>query len=177
MYTQKGTQRIEVIVRGEGIYGTGEQESATGNNNGSGERGKQQWAERRQSRVFRQNAIHALTTAYQLTKRKIHYNINGFGLMYGDQALEDKAERKMEIYEDVIGGVGGIAAGAAMGSFGGPIGVAVGVSIGLANAIANVFFKYASREREYNFKVFKQENAVEYKRARAGINLTFGRLR
>lgn len=177
MYTQKGTQRIEIVVRGEGVYGTGEQESATGNNNGSGERGKKQWAERRKGRILRQNAIHAVSTAVQITKRGVHYAINGVGFQYGDKALQDQVDRRVEIVEDLLGGIGGIASGALMGSFGGPIGVAFGIAIGTANAIANVTFKYAQREREYNFKVFKQENAIEYRKARANTNLTFGRLR
>ena len=179
MYTQKGTQRIEVIVKGEGVFGDGEMSSsdARGRNNGSGERGKQQWAERRHDRILRQNAIHAVTTAIQIAKRGIHYTINGLSIQHGDKAMQEQVDRKMEIIEDAVSGIGGIVAGAMMGSFGGPIGVAVGIGIGLANAIANITFKYAEREREYNFKVFKQENAIEYKRARAGTNLTFGRLR
>lgn len=177
MYTQKGTQRIEIVVRGEGIYGTGEQERATGNNNGSGERGKKQWAERRRGRIWRQNAIHLGSTIWQISKRGIHYAINGLGMQYGDKAFQEQVDRRVEIFEDVTNGIGGVLAGAMMGSFGGPIGVAFGVAIGVANAVANVSFKYAQREREYNFKVFKQENAIEYKRARANTNLTFGRLR
>ena len=37
--------------------------------------------------------------------------------------------------------------------------------------------KYAGREREFNYKVFKENNAIEYQRARASINMTTGRLR
>lgn len=177
MYTQKGTQRIEVIVRGEGVYGTGEQESATGNNNGSGERGKQQWAERRRNRILKLNMLHLATATWQLSKRGLRYTINGQGLKHGDQALQDQEEMLIEIGSDLLSGIGGVVVGAQMGSFGGPIGATVGAIIGLANAVSNMTFKYLEREREYNFKLFKQENAIEYKRARAGTNLTFGRLR
>ena len=83
----------------------------------------------------------------------------------------------MEIFEDFSSIATSIAGGAMMGKFGGPTGIFFGVVLGAVRSVMNIGYKYAEREREYNFKVFKQENAIEYKRARANINLTFGRLR
>ena len=35
----------------------------------------------------------------------------------------------------------------------------------------------ANIKRDFNYKVFKENNAIEYQRARASISLTTGRLR
>ena len=67
--------------------------------------------------------------------------------------------------------------GAVYGAWGGPIGAVLGATFGAISSATSIGVKYAGREREFNYKVFKENNAIEYQRARASINMTTGRLR
>lgn len=67
--------------------------------------------------------------------------------------------------------------GAVYGAWGGPVGAVMGATIGAISTSASIGFKYLNREREYSYKIQKEENAIEYKRARAQTSLTNGRLR
>ena len=67
--------------------------------------------------------------------------------------------------------------GAVYGAWGGPIGAILGATFGAISSGASTAVKYLGREREFNYKVFKENNSIEYQRARASINLTTGRLR
>ena len=67
--------------------------------------------------------------------------------------------------------------GGVYGAWGGPIGSAIGAGLGAIQSGLSLAVKYAGREREFSYKVFKENNAIEYRRARASINLTTGRLR
>lgn len=183
MLHQQGTQRIEVIVRKEG-GGTAEigakettpediggkettwRTSVFGSENPS-----------RIKRVIKTNTTHALAVSKQVIDLGIEYWVSGLGMKNGDQAYQENISRQFEVVKDVTGFASSIAMGAVYGSWGGPIGMAFGMLFGAVSSGVSIATKYKGREREFNYKVFKEENAIEYQRARASINLTTGRLR
>ena len=67
--------------------------------------------------------------------------------------------------------------GAIYGAWGGPVGAVLGVAFAGLTTASSIGMKYMQREREFNYKQFKENNSIEYRRARASINLTTGRLR
>ena len=186
MFFQQGTQRIEVVVRKDSGYSNAGTNEIDPNNIGGDVDGKRggAWATltgstsiARQHRVVKTNTTHFFATLKQITDLKIEHFISGIGQRNGDEALQDNINRTMEIVKDTTGLASSVAMGAVYGSWGGPIGTAMGMVLGLASTAASIGAKYANREREFNFKMFKENNAIEYKRARASINLTTGRLR
>lgn len=184
MLYQQGTQRIEVIVRKEGGGGgdTGAREKGTSDVSGGGET---TWRTavfgsenpQRIKRVIKTNMTHAIAITKQVVDLGIEFWISGIGDRYGDQALQDAVSRNVEIYKDVTGFASSVGMGALYGSWGGPIGAVLGATFGAISSAASTGTKYATRKREFNYKAFKQNNAIEYQRARANINLTTGRLR
>ena len=183
MLYQQGNKRIEVVVKKEGS-------DSSANNAGEKDTedvgGKEiTWRTsvfgsedpRRIKRVVKTNTTHFLAVAKQAVDLGLEYWISGFGNQYGDQAYQEKASRQMEIVKDVTGFASSVGMGALYGAWGGPIGAALGALFGAASSAVSIGLKYSSREREFNYKIFKENNAIEYKRARAGINLTTGRLR
>ena len=177
MLYQKGTQRIEVIVRKEGGGVTGGKtidpdevenptDTDTGTTTGS-----------TSSRFLRTNITHGFATARQVGLLGVNYFIQGIGNYTGDQAYQQLVDREVEIYQDVTGFASSVAMGALYGSAGQLPGAVLGALFAAAGSGASLGFKYASREREFNYKVFKENNAIEYQRARASISLTAGRLR
>ena len=179
MHVQKGTQRIEVIVRKDssGLLGANEkgadeqQNEEVSNTNGGGTR------KTRMRRILLTNATHGLATARQVGLTILHYRIGGIGYESGDQALQDRVQRVWEIVEDVSGFAGNISRGAVFGAWGVPMGMVAGMTFAAITSASSLSAKYEGRQREFNYKVFKENNAIEYRRARANINLTNGRLR
>ena len=184
MRYQQGTQRIEIIVRKEG--GAGE----TGNNEiASNEAGSQNtrggaWQKltgsakvQRQRRVLITNATHMVAVSKRVLEQTIQYKIAGYGMRYGDDSLQEQVERHMEVVTDVSGFASAVTMGAVFGAWGGPLGMAVGAVLGGVSSGVSTGLKYLGRERELNYKQFKENNSIEYRRARANINMTTGRLR
>ena len=181
---QQGTQRIEIVVRKEGGRGgsdTNAKEIDTEDVAGS----KTDWKTKltgssnpnRQARVFKTNLTHALAVSKQVADLVVEYVVSGIGDRNGDQALQEQAARKVEIVKDTTGFVSSVGMGTLYGAWGGPIGAILGAAFGAVSSGASLIAKYKGRERTYDYKVFKENNAIEYQRSRANINLTFGRLR
>lgn len=182
MLYQSGVQRIEVVVRKEGGGGyAGAKETSAENATGK----QRTWRTvltgsedpQRVKRVFKTNITHTLAAARQVVDLAASYAHSGIGLTNGDQAYQQQVQRKVEVFKDVTGFASSVAMGALYGSWGGPLGTFVGATLGAITTGASTGFKYLGRQREYDYKVFKEENAIEYQRARANINLTNGRLR
>ena len=183
MLHQQGTQRIEVIVKkeGGGASQTNAKEIPAEDIAGK----ETTWRttligsenQQRVNRVVKTNLTHTLAVAKQVVDLGIEYKISGLGNKNGDQAYQDQVQRQMEIYKDVSGIASSMGMGALYGSWGGPIGAILGATFGVVSTGVSTALKYKSREREYNYKVFKENNAIEYQRSRANINLTAGRLR
>ena len=182
MLYQTGVQRIEVIVRREG---GGDGAGAKEREAGEREDRPTTWRTTlfgsenptRIKRVVKTNATHLLAITKQIADLKIEYYIGGIGYEYGDQAQQQSVERNMEIFKDTTNVASSIGMGFLYGSWGGPIGAALGATFGALSTVASLRAKYLNRERDFNYKVFKENNAIEYQRARASINLTTGRLR
>lgn len=177
MLYQKGTQRIEVIVRKEGGGVTGgrtidpdEVENPTDTDTGTTKGSTS-------NRFLRTNITHGFAVARQVGLLGVNYWIQGIGNYTGDQAHQQLVEREVEIYQDVTGFASSVAMGALYGSAGQLPGAVLGALFAAAGSGTSLGFKYASRERDFNYKVFKENNAIEYQRARASISLTAGRLR
>lgn len=182
---QQGTQRIEIIVKKQSDGGgdTGNKEldidRDTEKNGGGGLISTLTGSSnpQRQQRVLKTNLTHTLAVTKQIVDLGIEYKISGLGYQNGDQAYQERVSRRMEIFKDVTNVASSIGMGALYGSWGGPVGAIVGAALGAVSTGVSIATKYAGREREYDFKMFKEQNAVAYSRARAGINLTNGRLR
>lgn len=182
MLYQQGTQRIEIIVRKEGGGGDAGAKETPADNAGGKET---TWRTsvfgsenpRRIRRVIITNTTHAVAVSKQVIDLGLEYWVSGLGYKNGDQALQDATSRKVEKVKDVANVASSVAMGAVYGAWGGPIGMALGALFAGVSTGVSTAAKYAGREREYDYKIFKEQNAIEYNRARAGINLTNGRLR
>lgn len=179
--TEKGTQRIEIIVRKsvDGGQAGAKEKDADQNpteENQDQEQGKGTKSKKTQA-WWRTQATHSLAVVKQVGTQWLNYEIAGLGYTHGDQALQQQVQRKVEIVSDVTNIATSMAMGATYGAAGGPVGVLVGMATMGTQTAMNTLFKYATRQREYDVKIFKENNAIEYKRARAQINLTTGRLR
>lgn len=182
MLYQQGTQRIEIIVRKEGGNTQTNAQEVQAEDVGGRET---TWRTsvfgsenpNRIKRVIKTNTTHALAISKQITDLGIEYWISGIGNKYGDQSYQEQVSRTFEIAKDVGGFASSTAMGAVYGAWGGPIGAVLGAIFGAVSSATSIAVKYSSREREFNYKMFKENNAIEYQRARASINMTTGRLR
>lgn len=180
MLYQLGSQRIEIIVRkdsGASNMGAKEKDADQVTEGENQSTHSSLISERASNRFLRVNISHAFSVARQVTNLGINYAIQGIGMKNGDQALQENVSRQFEIFQDVTNVASSVAIGATYGSSGGPLGAVLGMTFGLISSVSSVTFKYAGREREFNFKQFKENNSIEYQRARASISLTTGRLR
>lgn len=113
----------------------------------------------------------------QILSQTANYFISDIGRRNGDSSLQENINRQLEIVSDVAGSMGSALSGAATGSMFGPLGAALGAVAGIASSAISIGFRQAERERAFNAKAFQENNSVEYRRARASISLTTGRLR
>lgn len=184
MLVQKGTQKIEIIVKKDSGGASGTPKEKDPQETGGGQAGSTSFVSRWndpnstfKQRFIRVNATHTYAVARQVMGLGINYAIQGLGDMYGDQALQDGIQREMEIMQDVTGFASSVGMGITYGASGGIPGMIIGGVLGAISGGASLAVKYKTREREFNYKVFKESNAIEYQRSRASINLTTGRLR
>lgn len=183
MLYQSGTQRIEVIVRKEGGVATKgakqkpAEEVSTGETSSTSSGKKQASTYAQSAQFLRVNITHGVAVSKQLINTSVNYAVQGIGDKYGDQALQELAQRKVEIFQDATGFASTVAMGTTYGAAGGPLGIALGTAFGLISASTSLGFKYTTRARDFDYKVYKENNAIEYQRARASISLTAGRLR
>lgn len=171
-------QRIEVIVRKEGGGGEKNNKETDIDTEKNGEQSaKTSGLSRRAKRFVLTNLTHGIAVGKQAANAAVNYYVGGLGYEYGDTSLQHMVERQVEIVNDHINTATSIGMGMTYGSFGGIPGMILGGVFGGASAAVSLISKYANRERDFNYKVFKENNAIEYQRARASINLTTGRLR
>lgn len=179
MLYKQGTQRIEIYVRKD-ISGEIQGNQTKDIEDSGAESGRDNRAtisDARKKRIIVTNATHAFSTFKQVAGLALEFYVSGLGARNGDQAMQDQVNRDVERFEDTANFASNVARGAVFGKWGGAVGIAVGMATAAAASGASLLSKYGTREREYNYKVFKENNAIEYNRARAGINLTNGRLR
>lgn len=182
-YFTQGPQKIEVIVRKEdtGAVTAGANEEApetVGQTSAGGAESSGATSTGAGSKInTRITATKSFAAAWAIGRLGLNYIIGGTAYRNGDAALQDAAQRNLEIAEESAGMLVSIGIGATYGARGGVPGMVTGAVLAAATTAASIGFKYAGRIRDYNMKVFKEENAIEYKRARANLSLTTGRLR
>lgn len=179
------SQRIEVIVRKDSGLGgekgakekeaeqVAEAETPTGDMGGDkgGSKGN------KSARFIRTNVTHVVAMAKQVAIQSLNYWAGGIAYETGSESMQASVQRKVELLNDFGNLASSVAMGMAYGSAGGPVGMAVGaLSMAVPTAVSTGL-KYAGRERDFNFKLFQENNGIEYQRARAGLSLTTGRLR
>lgn len=180
--TQLGSQRIEIVVKKEsgGVSTINAKEKDVDNVGGENEN-YSFWLgtsnPTRKARVIKTNVTHGLAVTKQVFDLGLEYYVSGLGYKYGDQSYQEQVSRQVEIMKDVTGFASSVGMGALYGAWGGPIGAVLGATFGAITSATSTGVKYKGREREFNYKVFKENNAIEYQRARASINMTTGRLR
>ena len=182
MLYQQETQRIEIVVRKEGGSAQSNAKETQAEDIGGRETtwrtsvfGSENPS--RIKRVIKTNTTHALAVSKQVIDLGFEYYVAGLGYKTGDQAYQEQISRQVEIMKDVTGFASSIGMGALYGSWGGPIGAILGATFGAISSATSIDVKYAGRERDFSYKTFKENNAIEYQRARASISLTTGRLR
>lgn len=181
MLVQQGVQKIEVIVRKGGAVGAasvqGAKENTAGEKTGDQTAADGGTSNYTQKRAVKTTVMHIMSQAKSTTDQLIDYYEAGLGMQYGDQAYQDRVQRVTEQWRDFTNTASSIAMGARMGSWGGPLFAAIGGALGGLVSVQSIMFRQARRERDFDYKVFKENSSVEYARARANINLTTGRLR
>lgn len=179
--TEQGTQRIEIIVRKAGgmdSAGAKEKEADQANAENQQPQEDDKGTKGTKSSVWwRTQLTHSAAVLKQMSTQWFNYSIAGIGYKYGDEALQQQIQRQVEQVTDVTNIATSIAMGATYGSAGGMPGMIAGAVMMGAQTASSTALKYATRQRDYNIKMFKENSAIEYKRARAQINLTTGRLR
>lgn len=187
MIYQQESGKITIVVKKENnienVQGANQTQtdnvSSSGSSNGGNECSEdgEYSGMDRQSRIIRTNVTHALAMARQMSLLTLDFVVGGIGYSNGDQALQDRVQRQLEVASDSTGVLASVGMGALFGSWGGSVGTIVGATLGLVQSGASLLVKYATRGRKYDYDIFKEENEIEYNKNRANINLTNGRLR
>lgn len=182
LYTQ--AQRIEVIVRKEDTAAAtagANEETADGINTGTSGDGVGSGGTPTSARDSKINkriiSTKVLSAGIAVTRLAVNYYVGGVGYRNGDSAQQEAVQRNIELVEESAGILLSIGIGATYGVRGGAVGMIVGGAVAAATTGTSLAVKYLGKSREYNMKVFKEENAIEYRRARANLSLTSGRLR
>ncbi len=120
----------------------------------------------------------SVKVATQAVKQAANYYISDIGRQNGDDNYQAMVNRTIEVVSDHLSVLGGAASGAAAGSmFGGAIGAGIGLLLGATSSAVSLGFKYAERNRNYQFEMFKQNNGIAYNISRANFNTLVGRVR
>lgn len=180
---EQGTHRIEIVVRKDSSGGTQNNKTVDVENSGGGR--QTTWrttafgseSSTRQKRIIATNTTHLLSVLKQGVGLFVQYKINELSYINGDEAYSDRINRNIEQITDFTNTASNVARGMVFGAWGGPVGIIMGGLLGGLTSAFSLASKYETRELNYSFKVFKENNAIEYKRARANLNLTTGRLR
>lgn len=116
-------------------------------------------------------SLHVTRTVINVATRQVpNFVIGQFGMMTGDSNYQAMTQRNLEKAQDVVGSSLGIGASAILL---GPLG-AVMSSIGVVTSLVS---KYEQRNMQTAMDTWKQEQNVNYNKARAGVDITDGRTR
>lgn len=179
----QGVSKIEVVVRkedyGATTKGANEKDTAeTNEENKNAANASGNVANTKPSKVSaRIMGTKVLAASVAMTRLGINYYATGVGYRTGDAALQEATQRTVEMATEGFGILSSVGIGALYGMRGGAIGMTLGAIAALATTGVSLGVKYASKQRDYDYKMFKENNAIEYRRARANISLTTGRLR
>lgn len=181
--TARGTQRIEIIVR-KSVSGGQEGAKEAQTDEASVQKDQQDENENatgtksaHSKSWWRVQSTHLVGVAIQGARLGLQYHLAGIGYKTGDASLQAQVERQVEQITDMTSLLTSFGMGLTYGATGGPAGALAGAFMATGQTAMSLVSKYATRKRDYDMTIFKENNAIEYKRARAQINLTTGRLR
>ena len=181
MYRQT-SQKLEVIIRKEssgGVNGAKEKDvdTVSANDTEATSQGNEKSNVSQSKSFVKTNVTHALAIVKQATTRVARIYVNQLSNRNGDTALQEIVGRQLEIVDDFGNFIHGAAMGAVYGSAGGVPGAILGAAFGAVSSAIATGGKYIERSLDFEYTVFKENNAIEYNRAKAELNLTSGRLR
>ena len=174
--------RIEIIVRREGGAGSGNAGAKTR----SAEEGTQTLLAKltgtddksAQRNILWSAGKELYSTSKEIALQRVNAWAGDQGYYHGDASYQDLVQRNIERINDTSGTAVNVAMATIVGaSTAGGLGAIVGFATSAISSGNNLILKYIGRQIDYNVKIFKQENEIEYLRARASINFTTGRLR
>ena len=174
----KATNRIDIVVRAD--YGGATSDNTQSASTSPKEEQDLKTDEKRNTKQIRTLTTHALSASLTIAFQGANYAVGGSGIYTGDESFQNYQQRQIEIVQDVQNVASSVGLNMMYGliySGGNPVVGAINAGIGAMTSLTSKYVKYAGRHREYNYKVFKENNAIEYNRSRANINLTNGRLR
>lgn len=170
----QGATRVEVIVRKDGGVSDEKQPQGarTGNGGDSGGATSKSSFNRLATGGKNRKAMTEFYAkmAFNNAKKIIGFYTSTVGDRNGDKALQSIVDRQIEIADDTLNSL--LTIGITTAQFGLAGLAASSVAVG-----TSLVMKYATRKREYDVQIFKENQNIQYMRARAGINLTNGRLR
>ena len=116
-------------------------------------------------------AINVSRTMVNIATRQVpNFVIGQFSNMTGDSNYQAICQRNMERFQDVSSAVMGIGASAVLFGPAGAMMAGIGTALSLTS-------KYESRNIETGLSIWKQEQSINYNKARSGIDITDGRTR
>lgn len=118
-----------------------------------------------------------INLATQTAKQFINYYVSNIGRRNGDSNYQAIVNRRIEQVTDVLSIGQGALSGAGAGAVFGVPGVVIGAVVGAASSSVNLGFKYAERERDYQYQRFADDNSQAYNLARANYSVFTGRVR
>lgn len=167
----QGSSRVDVYVHKDGGGGDNQPQGAkTGD---GGENKEKNYAFSRLltgGKNLRAVSGHTASAMFNMAKSTVQYAHSFVGDQNGDKSLQEQIDRQTEVREDILGSM--FSVGMATAQWG-----VFGFVLGTVTKGTELALKYSKRQKEYNMKIFKEENGIQYLRARASINLTTGRLR
>lgn len=170
----QGATRVEVIVRkDDGVSDEKQPQGArTGNGGDSGGATSKSSFNRLATGGKNQKAMADFYAqmAFNNAKKIIGFYTSTAGDRNGDKALQLIVDRQVEIADDTLSSL------LTIGMTGIKFGL-IGLAVSSVAVGTGLVTKYAARKREYDVQIFKENQNIQYMRARAGINLTNGRLR
>ncbi len=108
----------------------------------------------------------------------LNFYVSSFGTKNGDQSLQNQINRQVEVVSDTVNVLTSTISGGVTGAAtAGVIGAVVGTLTGFASSMLSIGARQYERQRSYDTTMFKENNAIEYNRMRAGLNDTNGRSR
>lgn len=119
----------------------------------------------------------SVKVATQAVKQAANYYISDIGRQNGDDNYQAMVNRTIEVVSDHLSVLSGAASGAIAGSMFGGIGAGIGLVLGATSSAISLGFKYAERNRNYQFEMFQQNNGIAYNISRANFNALAGRVR
>lgn len=175
---KQGIQKLEIIIRKDtngGASGTKGLATSKASASQSEDLGED-IDESTKKKTLKQFAIAGVISIVKQTAFwGFDYYVGGIGMRNGDQALQDQINAKLQIYKDTINVGTSLATGAIAGSVFGPVGALVGGLLGSISSGLNIAGRNMEQKRQYDLQVFKENNAINYNKARAGRALTDGR--